>query len=222
MNNRARLMARMRERIASGFPSPAGTQPFNFDELAKDVAQGLSRRQALKLAFTGLASTALASLGGRTALAMADSCTPVQVVAPSTDNVCTSSPWQGFDGVDFQCCCVQHDYCFTTCGSSFSACNASFFNCLVNQCRQLRGTQRLQCTTVAFLMYQGVSTSYPDTPVLPRSGFSRFVEDQSTNCACTCPDGQTVCSSGSMCSQDSTCVNCDTCVTSVPFCPAGG
>jgi len=224
MINRVRLMARLRDRKGAGFPSSVGTQPFNFDELAKEVAQGMSRREAIRLAFTGLAGAALSSLGIKTAGATPDGCTPVQVIAPSTDNVCTSSPWQGFDGVDFQCCCVHHDYCFTTCGSSFSTCNATFYNCLVNQCRALHGRDRLTCESIAFVMYQGVSTNYPDTPLLPHSGYSRFVEAQATYCGCACSDGSTVCGSGSMCScasgESCSCVPCSNCVTSVPFCPS--
>jgi hypothetical protein len=220
MIDRARLMAKVGQRKGSCLPSTVEAQRFNFDELAKEVARGLSRREALKLAFTGLAGAALASLGIKTAWA----CTLFQVQAPSTDNVCTNSPFQGFDGVDFKCCCVQHDYCFTTCGSSFDTCNATFHNCLVNQCQTLQGVQRIQCEAVALLMFQAVSTTFPDNPALPSSGFSDFLVDQSQVCGCSCPDG-TVCGSGDMCScvpcgtsTCCSCVACATCVTSVQFC----
>jgi hypothetical protein len=217
----ARLLAKGGDGKGSCLPSSIRrVQRFNFDELAKEVARGLSRREALRLALTGLAGAALTSLGIKRAWATEGDCPLVQVKAPSTDSVCTASPWQGFRGVDFQCCCVQHDYCFTTCCSSFETCNASFYNCLVNQCQALEGTERFQCEGVAFLMYQGVSTNYPDSPLLPRSGYSRYLEAQSTYCASTCPDGETVCEDGYMCSgrRHSRCVPCDTCVDSVQPC----
>jgi hypothetical protein len=205
----ADLMAKAGDRKGSCPPSFARAHPLDFDELAKEVARGLSRREALRLAFTGLAGAAMASLGIKTAWARPGDCT-VQAVAPSTDNVCTSSPWQGFGGVDFQCCCVQHDYCYSTCGSSFDTCNSSFYGCLVNQCQALEGTQRVQCETVALLMYQGVSLG----------GYSRYAESQSTVCTCACPHGRAVCGPGEMCSGDkhNPCVPCDTCVTSVQPC----
>jgi hypothetical protein len=216
MIKRTRPMA---DRRGSCLPSFIEAQRFDFDALAKEVARGVSRREALKIAFTGLAAAALASLGIRTAWAQTSGCT-VQVRPPDTDRVCTASPWQGFGGVDFQCCCVQHDYCFSTCGSSFDVCNATFYNCLVNQCQALEGRERLKCEGVAFLMYQGVSTDYPDSPFLPRSGYSHFLENQSTYCACTCPDGETVCGPGEVCSgkRHKPCVPCDTCVGSVQPC----
>ena len=208
MIKRAGLRAKAGDSKGSCLPSSAEAQQFNFDELAKGVARGLSRREALKLAFTGLTGAALVSLGIKTAWAQSR-CT-VQVVAPSTDNVCTASPWQGFGGVDFQCCCVQHDYCYSTCGSSFDTCNSSFYGCLVNQCQALEGTERIQCETVALLMYQGVSLA----------GYSRYVESQSTVCGCHCPHSGAVCGPGEMCSGDkhNPCVSCDTCVESVQAC----
>src|SRR5262245_35343474 len=121
MVNGTRLIAKRGDRKGSGLPSSAEAQRFDFDELAREVARGLSRRQAFKLALAGLAGAALSSLGIKTAWAATNGCA-VQVTPPSTDNVCTDSPFQGFDGVDFQCCCVQHDYCFSTCGSSFNTC----------------------------------------------------------------------------------------------------
>jgi hypothetical protein len=222
MIKRADLMAKAGDRKGSCLPSSVEAQPFNFDELAKEVAQGLSRREALRLAFTGLAGAALTSLGIKTAWAQTGRCT-VQVIAPSTDNVCTGSPWQGFNGVDFQCCCVQHDYCFSTCGSSFNECNATFYGCLVNQCENgsLSPTDLQQCEAIAFLMYRGVSTRYPDlSSSLPSSGYSHYVANQSTVCGCTCGDGKTVCDPGFMCSgnTDNPCVLCDTCVQSVQPC----
>jgi hypothetical protein len=223
MVNRARLIAKIGDRKGSGLPSSGEAQRFNFDELAREVAGGLSRRGALKLAFTGLAGAALASLGIKTAWATTGDCTLVQVIPPSTDNVCTDSPFQGFEPL-FQCCCVQHDYCFSTCGSSFVTCNASFHDCLVNQCQLLPDTERLQCELVALLMFRAVSTRFPDPPPnspLPRSGLSRFLESQSHVCGCSCADGS-VCGSGDMCSCDAvtgcTCVPCATCVTAVQFC----
>jgi hypothetical protein len=217
MMKRAGLMSKIDDRKGSCLPASVEAEPFNFDELAKEVARGLSRREALKLAFTGLAGAAMASLGIKTTWAASGNCT-AQVQAPSTDYVCTASPWQGFGGVDFQCCCVQHDYCFSTCGSSFDRCNLSFYQCLVGQCQALQGTERLQCETVALLMYQGVSTNYPDSPLLPLSGYSRYLESQSDVCGCSCPDG-TVCRNREMCSPSGTgCVACDNCTGKVSPC----
>jgi hypothetical protein len=231
MIKRSGVRAKREERRESWLPSSAEAKPLNFDELAKEVARGLSRREALKLAFTGLTGAALASLGIKTAWAQTGGCT-VQAQPPSTDNVCTASPWQGFGGVDFQCCCVQHDYCFSTCGSSFQTCNASFYGCLVNQCENgnLSPTELQQCKAIAFLMYRGVSTRFPDlSSSLPSSGYARYVASQSEVCACTCPDGHTVCPSGTVCSCGPcdtgtccSCVECKTCVPYVQFCPPGG
>jgi hypothetical protein len=221
MINRARLMAKVGQRKGSCLPSSVEAEWLNFDELAKEVARGLSRREALRLAVTGLAGAAMVSLGIKTGWATTGSCT-LQVKPPSTDGICTDSPWQGFDGVDFTCCCVQHDYCFTTCGSSFATCNSSLHNCLVNQCQALQGTELIECEAIALLMYKAVSTSYPDNPRLPASGYSRFLVDQSQVCGCSCPDG-TVCGSSETCSPCDTgscytCVSCGTCVTSFASC----
>jgi hypothetical protein len=219
MINRARLTAKKGQREGSGLPCTVEARKFDFDELAREVARGLSRREALKFALTGLAGAALTSLGIKTAWATTCDCNgeqnyPIldlaacpnrlQVKAPSTDGICTSSPWQGFEGVDFRPCCVQHDYCFTTCGSSFETCNFNLFACIVGACKAgLTGTERLECEGIAFLMYEAVSTHYPDPPPnspLPASGYSDFVDDQSTYCACcSCLDGQTLASDNQTC-----------------------
>jgi hypothetical protein len=247
MVNRARRTAKEGVRNGGCLPSSLEAPRFNFDELAKEVARGLSRREALRLAFTGVAGAVLTGLGIKTAQAATGDCNGqqnypilnlaacpnrVQIKPPSTDGICTGSPWQGFGStVDFKCCCVQHDYCFTTCGSSFDTCNSTLYNCLVNQCQRggLSPTDLQQCKGIALLMYLGVSTRYPGVfSFLPSSGYSDYVDDQSTYCACcSCLDGQTVCGSGDMCSCDASgsgcsCFACNTCVASVQFCASSG
>src|SRR5262249_49946260 len=56
------LLARLMGRRDGARSTAAATQPFDFDALARDLAAGLSRREALRRLGGGLAVTLLASL----------------------------------------------------------------------------------------------------------------------------------------------------------------
>src|SRR5437868_4851311 len=63
MMHRSRLLAKALRKMAGPPPPTPPGQRFDFDELAKDLAGGLSRRQALRRLAGGVAGTLLACLG---------------------------------------------------------------------------------------------------------------------------------------------------------------
>jgi hypothetical protein len=52
-------------------------------------------------------------------------------------------------------CCVQHDACYSTCGSTKSMCDQNFQNCLDNACAT-QSSDPSQCDDIATGLYSAV------------------------------------------------------------------